>query len=188
MTRGHNVSLPQHQYVWVVPSFVLQEPHSDALIPAVWWGVAATHGRAITCHVLLKCGALVVDLPLHALRSSPTATQEVHHWECGLWDCYGDTVEVAQPPYLSGLACEILDDHHQRMGETGTLRFLFDHMGDGYSARPEQHKHLWIIEHHAGHYVLLPQDRFVVTEKSFTVEDALPRIKRQDTIHFFEDA
>ena len=67
---SHNISLPRHRYVWVVPSFVLRDPMRTALVPAVWVGVSVTAGRSIGCHVLLESGAIVVDLPLHALRGA----------------------------------------------------------------------------------------------------------------------
>ena len=39
---SHNISLPTHRYVYVVPSFVLRDPLRTALIPAMWVGVSVT--------------------------------------------------------------------------------------------------------------------------------------------------
>jgi hypothetical protein len=176
---SHNIELPRHRYVWVVPSFVLRG-EAQALIPAVWIGVSVTAGRSIGCHVLLENGALVVDLPLHALRGAdgPWIAHDVS--ELVAWDCYGWSAEAWEPSYLSGLTCDILTEDHKVKTDRGTLWFCIDHIRDGYSLAPEQHKHLWIVEREIDHaLLLLPQDRVLVEEKSFTRVEGIPKIKRQ---------
>lgn len=179
---AHNLTLPTHRYVWVVPTFVLREP-STALIPAVWVGVSVTHGRVLGCHVLLENGAMVVDLPLHALRGADVPWASVDPSAVIAWDCYGSDAELWQPPYLSGLSCAILSADHRTALWRGTLWFAVDHLSDGFSLEPTQHKHLWVVERDDDHVLmLLPQDRVLVEEQSFTVLDGIPPIKRQDTI------
>jgi hypothetical protein len=180
---AHNISLPRHRYVWVVPSFVLRDPMRQALIPAVWVGVSVTPGRSIGCHVLLENGALVVDLPLHALRGAWTAWTPLALPDLVAWDCYGWSAEAWEPEYLSGLSCRILSANHKQAVDTGTLWFCLDHTGDGYSLSPDQHKHLWVVARHSDHaFMLLPQDRLLIEEKSFTEIDGIPPIKRQSVI------
>jgi hypothetical protein len=180
---SHNISLPRHRYVYVIPSFVLRDPLRTALVPAVWIGLSVTAGRSIGCHVLLENGAVVVDLPLHALRGAMVEYAPLPLSEVVSWDCYGNSAEAWEPSYLSGLACTILTDDHKWMVDAGTMWFCVDHVGDGYSLAPEQHKHLWIVERTRDHAImLLPQDRVLVEEKSFTVIDGIPPIKRQSTI------
>jgi hypothetical protein len=183
---SHNISLPTHRYVWVVPSFVLRlydEHLAYPLVPAVWVGVSVTHGRALGCHVLLENGAMVVDLPLHALRSGPGDWSPLALSDLVAWDCYGHSAEVWQPEYLSGLACAILSEDHRSTKGKGTLWFAVDHTGDGFSRTPEQHKHLWVVERWADRaLMLLPQDRVLVEEKSFTEILGIPQIKRQSVI------
>ena len=142
---SHNISLPRHRYVWVVPSFVLRDPLRQALVPAVWIGVSVTAGRSIGCHVLLDNGAVVVDLPLHALRGAFAEWEPLALDELVSWDCYGWSAEAWEPPYLSGLACTVLSDDHKWMVDRATMWFCIDHIQDGYSLAPEQHKHLWIV-------------------------------------------
>ena len=179
---SHNISLPRHRYVWVVPSFVLREERTT-LVPAVWVGVSVTPGRSLGCHVLLENGALVVDLPLHALRGACTNWVPRDVTELVAWDCYGWSAEAWEPEYLSGLSCGILSMDHLRVLDKGTLWFCLDHTGDGYSLAPEQHKHLWIVERERDHVLmLLPQDRLLIEEKSFTDIDGIPPIKRQSVI------
>ena len=180
---SHNISLPRHRYVYVVPSFVLRDPLRTALVPAVWIGVSVTAGRSLGCHVLLENGAVVVDLPLHALRGAMVEWAPLPLSELVSWDCYGWSAEAWEPAYLSGLACTILTHDHKWMVDAGTMWFAIDHIQDGYSLAPEQHKHLWIVERGRDHaLMLLPQDRVLVEELSFTVIDGIPPIKRQSVI------
>lgn len=180
---SHNISLPRHRYVYVVPSFVLRDPLRTALVPAVWIGVSVTAGRSIGCHVLLENGAVVVDLPLHALRGAMVEWAPLPLSELVSWDCYGWSAEAWEPAYLSGLSCGILSANHKEVLDKGTMWFCIDHTGDGYSLAPEQHKHLWIVERERDHaLMLLPQDRVLVEELSFTVIDGIPPIKRQSVI------
>lgn len=177
MSAAHNVALPCHRYVQVRPGFC-----TPAWTPAVWYGMSAMHGRAFGCHVLLESGANVVDLPLHALavtaEAPPVTLKEVCQW-----DAYGDRVECYAPPYLTGLSARILTpDHREVTAHTATLCFALDHVGDGYSLTPEQHKHLWVAERDDGALVCYPQDRYLISEASFTRIDGIPRVFRQRTI------
>jgi len=176
----HNISLPHHRYVWVVPSFVMQAVSKPDLIPAMWIGVSVTPGRSIGCTVLLENGALVVDLPLHALRGADVPYANVDLSAVVAWDCYGWSAEAWQPEALSGLLCGILSPDHKSVIAEGTLWFCIDHTGDGYSQAPDQHKHLWIVERLVDHVLmLLPQDRVLIEELSFTKIKGIPPIKRQ---------
>ena len=175
--RGHNVPLPAHRYVHVRPGFCTPD-----WAAAVWYGLSATHGRAFGCHVLLESGANVVDLPLHALAHLPDAPS-VALEDVTQWDAYGDCVECYAPPYLVGLSASILTaDHQAETGQRATLCFAVDHLGDGYSANPAQHKHLWVAEREDGAFVCYPQDRYLVTEASFTHLAGIPRVYRQRDI------
>jgi hypothetical protein len=184
---SHNIALPRHRYVYVVPHFVL---HPAALygpqvpgIPAVWYCVSVTPGRVMGCHVLLENGATVIDLPLHALRT--TAAACATDWsvqQACRWDGFGWDAEVFEPPYLSGLSARLLDEQHHLTDELGTLWWALDHVRDGYAMEPAQHKHLWVVEMESGCFVQVPQDQLLVTDSSFTVHAGVPRIKRQSRV------
>lgn len=177
----HNVELPRHRYVYVVPSFVLRpDDLRTALIPAVWVGVSVTPGRALGCHVLLESGALVVDLPLHALRGAFVQWAPLKLSDVVAWDCYGWSAEIWEPSYLSGLSCAILSADHKHVTNRAKLWFAVDHVGDGFSLAPDQHKHLLVVERQDDHaLMLLPQDRLLIEEASFTVVEGIPEIRRQ---------
>jgi hypothetical protein len=177
---SHNISLPRHRYVYVVPSFVLRDPLRTALVPAMWVGVSVSPGRSLGCHVLLENGALVVDVPLHALRGAMVEYSPIPLPELVSWDCFGWSAEAWQPEVLSGLSCAILSENHKDVQGKGTLWFCIDHTGDGYSQQPDQHKHLWIVVRLVDHVLmLLPQDRMLIEELSFTKVRGIPPIKRQ---------
>lgn len=180
----HNVSLPRHRYVGVVPEFVLRAESLASLIPAVWVGVSVTPGRALGCHVLLENGALVVDVPLHALRARPgTAWTPVDLREAVAWDCFGWDAECWEPAYVSGLDAALLSPEHELTTQRGTLWFAVDHLTDGFALEPAQHKHLWVVHRHQDDaLLLLPQDRLLIEERSFTDLSTVPPIRRQTTV------
>jgi len=81
------------------------------------------------------------------------------------------------------LSCGILSENHKVVQDKGTMWYCIDHVQDGYSLEPCQHKHLWIVERERDHaLMLLPQDRVLVEELSFTHIDGIPPIKRQSVI------
>ena len=177
----HNIPLPTHRYVWVVPQFVRPEPTGEALIPAVWWGVSVQPNRTLGCHVLLEDGALVVDLPLHALRSDD-ATPHADELEYvgATWDSYGWDAEVFQCDYLDEMPVSVLSERHGMTDVLGYLWFAVDHVRDGFSKTPAQHKHLWVVATMTGGFVWVPQDQLLLHEKSFTTVNGVPKVKRQD--------
>jgi hypothetical protein len=180
----HNISLPRHRYVWVVPEFVIQsEVHDENLMPAVWYGVSVQPGRVMGCHVLLESGATVIDLPLHALRSTPTSGHVKWRVEnAHRWDGFGWNAEIFEPIYLTGLSARILTENHQLTDRIGDLWFCIDHINDGYSIEPTQHKHLWVVALENGCFTQVPQDMLLIKEASFTNITVVPKIKRQDKV------
>lgn len=183
----HNISLPRHRYVWVMSDYVRSTDDGSSgydLIPAVWWGVSVQPNRVLSCHVVLENGAMVVDLPLHALRwhtkKEPTdkllPLASMHF----TWDCYGWDAEIVQSEYLDEMRVQLLDDEHRLTGDFGELWFAIDHTKDGFGMEPAQHKHLWVVANSCGRFSWVPQDQLLIYDKSFTEVDGVPKIKRQD--------
>ena len=184
-TIGHNLALPRHRYVFVRTDSIQPDGNRCTVVPCVWWGVSVTPGRMMGCHVLLESGAMVVDLPLSALHAHPDfgVEEPKPYWEAGVWDCYGWQAEVFCPPFLEDARCEVLSTDHQPMGERGRLWFALDHVADGYSMAPSQHKHLWVVALDSGHLTQVPQDMLLVHDASFTEVGDVPKIKRQEAIY-----
>jgi hypothetical protein len=179
---SHNVDLPTHRYVHVIESAVHRDGSKDKTIPCVWYGVSSTPGRMYGCHVLLESGAMVVDLPLHALRHRPDAVQRWCFDEAQRWDAFGWDIEVSEPKYLSGLMARVLDRDHREVEHYGDLWFCIDHIKDGYSQEPAQHKHQWVVALDTGVFICVPQDQLLVAEQSFTEYGAIPPIRRQTRV------
>jgi hypothetical protein len=181
---AHNLSLPRHRYIWVVSTFVVKTFSPAHLIPAVWYGVSVTPGRMLGCHVVLENGAMVVDLPLHALRHTEDGTLEaLEPKDVATWDMYGFNAEVFAPPYLTDNYVEVLDRTHKKTGLFGYPWFAIDHLTDGYALEPGQHKHLWVIAlEDDGVFDHVPQDQLLIHDTSFTEVDAIPQIKRQTAV------
>ena len=182
---AHNIPLPTHRYVSVVPSFVRPQCEDlTPLIPALWWGVSVTPNRTLGCHVVLEDGAMVVDLPLNALwHGEETMPTDDDTFTVGAtWDSYGWDAEVFQCDYLYDMPVEVLDESHQLCGMHGNLWFAVDHVKDGFSLTPAQHKHLWVVALNTGGFVWVPQDQLLLFDKSFTEVNGVPKIKRQDQV------
>ena len=179
---AHNIDLPRHRYVHVIASAVLRGGSQEETVPCVWWGMSATPGRMFGCHILLESGALVVDVPLHALRHQPDATQRWLPEQAQRWDCYGWSVEAHEPRYLSDLRCRVLSEDHRTVAHTGDIWFYLDHVSDGYSLEPGQHKHHWVVALTEGTFTCVPQDMLLLTELSFTQPGDIPPIKRQTKV------
>lgn len=178
----HNIDLPRHRYIHVLESAVLRDGSPDKTVPCVWWGMSATPGRTFGCHVLLENGAVVVDLPLHVLRHEADACQPWGSTDAQRWDAYGREVEAHEPAYLSGLACHVLTADHAGISASGELWFYLDHVSDGFSLEPAQHKHHWVVAVNGGCFTCVPQDMMLVAESSFTAIDGIPPIKRQSEV------
>ena len=189
----HNINLPRHRYVWVMSDYVRKTDDGSSpyeLIPAVWWGVSVQPNRVLGCHVVLENGAMVVDLPLHALRwhtqKEPTDRLLPLATMYFTWDCYGWDAEIVQVEYLDEMRVQLLDDEHRLTGEFGELWFAIDHMKDGFCMEPAQHKHLWVVANSCGRFSWVPQDQLLIYDKSFTEVDGVPKIKRQDRTWSYE--
>jgi hypothetical protein len=179
----HNIPLPTHKYVYVIPSFVRPETVAiEPLIPAVWWGVSVQPNRTLGCHVLLEDGAMVVDLPLNALRHDAELKPTSDEAEIvgATWDSYGWDAELFICDYLNEMPVSVLSETHQEVGEMGNLWFAVDHVKDGFSTYPAQHKHLWVVALNTGGFVWVPQDQLLLYDKSFTNVRGVPKVKRQD--------
>lgn len=170
--------LPQHIYCHVEKSF-LRSGGQTGTEPCVWFGLHAYAGRAWGCHVMLECGAVVRDLPLHALSSSPDALpwtiEQAQHW-----DCYGSDFSIVRYTYLQGLNARVKCSNHEFSGQ---YLFTVCPLNDGFTAEPEQSKEFKFLSLENGRYTAQPTNRVLFTEHSFTVNAGWPTdIQRQNKV------
>lgn len=177
---GHNFDLPKHLYVWVAKRPVMVTDDETGRIPAVWFGMSSTPGRAFGCHVILENGAQISDLPPHFL----SIDREPRPAPLGMiqrWDCFGWEAEAYEFDYLSGRICRVLHEKDPGRLLPGAARYLFsvDWIENGYSDYPEQHKIMHCLHHETGNVVFYPNDVLLWADPSFTELGAPPPIKRQ---------
>jgi hypothetical protein len=91
---------------------------------------------------MLECGAVVRDVPLHALAQH----NDPEDWlleESQRWDCYGDQFSLLRYTYLQGLEARVkCGNDAEHLGE---YLFTACPLGDGFSAEPEQSNALCIL-------------------------------------------
>lgn len=171
-------SLPKHQYVWVNNKFTRD---SDGWEPGVWFGLVSVPGRAWGCHVLLECGAVYRNLPLHALSFKGQEPWSLD--DSQTWNCYSERFTIHEFTYLSGLDCLV---------QTATGNFLGSYlftvapMGDGFTAEPSQNKEYMFIRLRNGRITAQPTNFVCFNEASFTdpLGDSLPEgLKAQKEVY-----
>jgi hypothetical protein len=146
-------NLPKHLYLNVDTAFT--HKHKQGYMPAIWFAITSTPGRAWGCHVLLENGAIYRNLPLNALHFSPDT--QINEWSLGLsqrWDCYGWNFETIEYTYLRGQRC---------MADLFTAA-PFD---DGFSDDPEQSKEFLFIKLDNGRITAQPTNKVMILDDSF---------------------
>jgi len=170
-------SLPHHVYCLVDRAHTRNS--LDGFEPCVWFGLRSYPARAWGCHVMLECGAIVRDLPLHALahgdKPAPWTVKQAQ-----TWDCYGWQFSLHAYSYLHGL------EAWAKCGgeiERGDYLFTALPIGDGYTAEPGQSKEFMFLKMHNGRFAAQPTNRVLFEEKSFTEATGWPQdIERQTDV------
>ena len=129
---------------------------------------------------MLECGAIVRDIPLHALCQGddpPEWTiQQAQHW-----DCYGYQFSTHAYSFLHGLEAEARCADGL---EQGDYLFTVIPIGDGYTAEPSQSKEFVFLKLHNGRFTAQPTNRVMFRDRSFTDRNATwpTDVKRQDEV------
>ncbi len=164
--------LPRHTYAYVEPN-ALGTPD---WLRVAWFGIVSHPGRTWGCHVMLECGAVYRNVPLHRLAHFPTQTR----WDpadAQTWDCYGIQFSVLEYPFLEGT--RIKTRLRSKLECAGTYMFTAIPMLDGFSAEPEQSKEFYFIKLDNGRFTAQPTNHLLVQDKSFITASDWPRLKRQ---------
>ena len=176
-------SLPGHVYALVDRSIVRRDGVPGTYEPCVWFGLRSFPARAWGCHILLECGALVRDVPLHALAhargADPAASWSAE--QAQTWDCYGLQWSAHAYAYLQGLEAIVKCAGRDIVGD---YLFTVAPIGDAFTAEPEQAKEFSFFQLANGRFAAQPTNHVLFIERSFTAFDlAWPRdIKRQTEI------
>ncbi|MCI0748165.1 MAG: hypothetical protein L0Y58_22390 [Verrucomicrobia subdivision 3 bacterium] len=176
---NNNCDLPKHFYALLRAEFCNNlELGTEGLIPCVVFGVEAQPGRALGFHVLREDGAMVSQVPIHALCHLLDAPQ-MELSECCPWDSFGYWLTAIEFQYLREV--DITYRTTNGSEHAGTYICTIDFLNNGFSDEPEQHKHFHLLALQNGNYALQPNNRCRVKESSFTENlfawDAPPRIQ-----------
>lgn len=167
-------SLPHHGYCLVDRAYTRKS--GSGFEPCVWFGLRSYPTRAWGCHVMLECGAVVRDLPLHALAHG----EDPQPWtvkQAQTWDCYGWGFSLHAYNYLSGLQARAKCNGLEFGGS-----YLFTAMpiGDGYTADPGQSKEFMFLKLANGRFTAQPTNHVLFQETSFTEDEGWPTdVRRQ---------
>lgn len=181
MRFSHAGALPRHLYVWVQPNAVGRHDW----LPVVWFGLTSYPGRAWGCHVLLECGAIYRNVPLHQLATEKTDAA----WspsEAQTWDCYGWDFGTIEYPYLATMNARVrLRDKSEHRGQ---YLFTVAPIGDAFSAAPEQSKEFFFVALENGRLTAQPTNHVLIEDRSFTRELQWPKfLQRQTEVWSAED-
>ncbi len=164
--------LPRHTYCYVEPNTFGNEKWERV----AWFGLVSHPARTWGCHVMLECGAVYRNVPLHRLAHRETVTG----WTPGegqTWDCYGHHFSVVEYPFLE--AAPVIVRLRSKEELTGRYLFTAIPMLDGFSLEPEQSKEFYFIKLDNGRFTAQPTNHVLVQDKSFITVSEWPRLKRQ---------
>ena len=157
-------SLPKHQYVWVDSSFTHKK--AKGFVPAVWFGLTSHPSRMWGCNCLFEDGAMIRNLPLHALANRPDPVADWTRKDAQEWDCYGIDWSAHEYTYLRGLSCQARCADIDLLGD---YLFTVAPVNDAFSEAPEQSKEFTFVRlHQNGRYTVQPSNRVLFQDVSFT--------------------
>jgi len=166
--------LPKHTYCYVQPHTF---GNSDWERVA-WFGLVSHPGRTWGCHVMLECGAVYRNVPLHRLMHKvSTTTMNWMPCDSQTWDCYGHHFSVVEYPFLEAVPMRVRLRSKEEL--TGRYMFTAIPMLDGFSLEPEQSKEFYFIKLDNGRFTAQPTNHVLVQDKSFITESEWPRLERQ---------
>jgi hypothetical protein len=168
-----NKSIPQHIY-GLVDQGILCGSTTDTrqYEHCVIFGVTSIPSRALHFSILCESGAQWARIPLHKLRHEKPTSERIHELpQLQSWDCHGWDFCAVQYEYLREMGCKF----KTRDGEmvSGSYWFTLDHMDNGYSQYPPEHKcyHMLLLDDGSGQIAAQPNNRIVWRDDSFVREN-----------------
>lgn len=167
-------SLVTHQYCYLEPNSIGEHDW----ISVAWFGLVSFPGRMWGCHVMLECGAIYRNVPLHHLAIRPGALSW-HPSQAQTWDCYGHSFSLHEYTFLKArrMICRLKDNSEP----WGSYLFTIAPMLDSWSEHADQSKEFMVVALDNGRYTAQPTDRILVEDRSFTNQDGWPMFLRRQT-------
>lgn len=141
---------------------------------------------ALCVTVLLECGALWYELPLHAICWKECEPKELKFHQ--RWDCLSGEWTAHRYEHLRHLAVEVVPYAADPGAGTlpGSYMFTIDMSGSFYADHPAEHKTLNIIALDSGHIVAMPNNKVLFRDETFT-SLAMPDYVRNSRHYFCEE-
>lgn len=181
MLYTHAGSLPTHQYVWLEPDAIGKHDW----MRGVWFGITSYPGRAFGCHVLLECGAVYRNVPLHQIATRKDADP----WtpaDAQTWDAYGYQFSMIEYPFLQSMNARV--KLQNGVEHDGMYVFTLVPVADPFSAAPPQSKEFYFVALDNGRYTGQPTNQVLIDDRSFVDKLEWPTfLKRQRDWHSAED-
>jgi len=155
-------TLPQHFYV-TVPNALLGPKMPEGHTRGLLHGIYGREGQALLTHVLLDTGANWSGIPLHLLKIEDGDMGSIDASILQPWGCMGRDLKVSQLEYLEGLPVELRFGPHK-----GRHTGIIVDWDDAFAKHPQEHKPLSLIILTGGHFALLPNNYFILSDKHFT--------------------
>lgn len=180
--------IPKHRYVWVEPRALGEH---DEWLRGSWFGIQSHPSRAWGCHIMLDCGAVYRNVPLHHLSAGPSVNVTWTPRQAQVWDCYGYDFTVTEYPFLAemGIVAMIRNADPKLSNYEVAGHFLFSvaPVGDGWSNAPEQSKEFFFVELENGRFAALPTNALLFDDQSFSSPQWPKFLRRQTKIWSAEE-
>lgn len=174
---SHAGSLPSHRYVWIEPNAI----GTHDWMRAVWFGLTSYPGRAWGCHVLLECGAVYRNVPLHRVAHRKTE-EPWRPQDAQTWDAYGWQFSAIEYLYLA--SNNVLVKLRDKREIRGEYWFTIVPVADAFSAAPEQSKEFYFCALDNGRITAQPTNHVLVEDRSFTDKLEWPKFLTRQTDWF----
>ena len=168
--------LLRHTYCYVEPNTF----GNDKWERVAWFGLVSHPGRTWGCHVMLECGAVYRNVPLHRLSHEPNEVVWTTS-DAQTWDCYGHQFSLVEYPFLESVP--VITKLRSKIELKGRYMFTAIPMFDGFSLEPEQSKEFYFIKLDNGRFTAQPTNHILAHDKSFVTEVSWPKLKRQTEVY-----
>lgn len=169
---------PRHIYAFVDRAY-LSAGERTGFERCSWFGLTSIHGRAWGLQCLLECGAIYSTVPPHALAFSEDPEASWALEQAQRWDLPGSTFAAHEYQQLAGRDVEA---YVRGTWLHASYLFTARHIGDSYSAEPEQAKEYHFLRTHHDRLTILPGNCCLFHDPAFTKVRGKPdwlRVQRE---------
>lgn len=160
-----DIPRPMYAFVWDEFLYDLQDGYGGAT-ECMLYGLSSLPGRAWGVSALLKDGALVQHLPVHAFTRKPHNRCPHNLSDLQVWSCYGWQFATHEYKALAEMPLRVYMKQQQKY-ESGEYWFTAAPYNDHYSSTPDQHKHFNFLWLNCGCLAAMPGNRIQMYDSSF---------------------